>query len=421
MADVISTPWIIMGDFNYFREPKDKSGGAPTHFGRMGELNGWVFSSGVNELHSTGSKYTWFNGRVDDPIHIKLDRMFVNQKWLEVFPLSYYKVAPPCCSDHSPLLLMDGQPTTMARRFQFKNYWLRMNEYWGILLSSFASHHNGSPIANLYGKLRSLKANLKLMKWSNDHYIKKGLENLNQKHKDCLELLQHNPQDPFLNASLKDINSSISNLQGIWSSRIIQRAKAKWLKIGEDDLGFLYAHINTRANSSRINEITTDEGHFSSPGEIAKAICKYFNKIYNPLKPSGTFEINFPCGEPIPPHLIDLLLENLNDNSLADFIPPSPALHGTISDYWNHAWLLPDLIPIEIQQLIIATPVLDIPDETIIWKGIAKPYFKDFRLNFFEGSKTWASVASFGFIVLDWAFGPLLHKGLDSRYQILHL
>lgn len=64
------------------------------HFNILGELNMWVSKSGIIDLNSTGLKNTWFNGRVEDPIHIKLGRMLVNQKWLDSFPFSYYKVVP---------------------------------------------------------------------------------------------------------------------------------------------------------------------------------------------------------------------------------------------------------------------------------------------------------------------------------------
>ncbi|KAL0921994.1 hypothetical protein M5K25_005950 [Dendrobium thyrsiflorum] len=73
----------------------------------------------------------------------------------------------------------------------------------------------------------------------------------------------------------------------------------------------------------------------------------------------------------------------LNNISLADLIPSSPALHGAISDYWNNTWSLPDKIPTEIQQLILAIPFMDINDETITWNGIVKPCFKIFRFNLF--------------------------------------
>ncbi|PKU61258.1 Putative ribonuclease H protein [Dendrobium catenatum] len=342
LANSISSPWIVMGDFNCFRDPKDKAGGAPIHFSRMGEFNAWVFNSGTFDLKSTGLRYTWFNGRVDDPIHIKLDRMLVNQKWLDSFPLSYYKVVPPTCSDHTPLLLCSGAPSLLSR-FQFKNYWLNFDGFWDILITSFATHHAGSLISNLYGKLKTLKLQLKSKNWAKNDYVKSHLEVLLQQQKLCLDHLQTNPLDQALNASLKALNNSILNLQKAWSSWIIQRAKEKWLYNGEDDLGFLYARIKTRANSSKIREIFTDEGHFNSPPEVAKAIVDHFKKLYNPLDHVHSHNNLFACGDSIPNHLIAPLIAPISDTEIKQvvFAGPSssaPGPDGFTFEFYKGAW-----------------------------------------------------------------------------------
>ncbi|XP_020705138.1 uncharacterized protein LOC110116037 [Dendrobium catenatum] len=324
-----------MGDLNCYRDAKEKSGGNPSRFSRLEELNGWIFSSGTIDLNSISLKYTWFNGHANDPINIKLDRMLVNHKWLETFPLSYYKVIPPGVSDHSPLILMAGQPSSLDRRFQFKNYWLKLNQYWDVLISSFSTHHGGSLIANLYGKLKVLKANLKLTNWSTDHFIKNKLEAMVHYQKDCIESLQRNPLDPALNSALKTINKNIAHLNGAWCSWIFQRAKANWLSYGEDDLSFLYARINTRSNSSRINKICTDDGHFDSPTDIAKVICGYFQKLYNPPMSQIYSQAQFCRGDLFPSHLTEFLLENVTDAEIKQAIFGGPSASAPGPDVFS--------------------------------------------------------------------------------------
>ncbi|PKU86575.1 Putative ribonuclease H protein [Dendrobium catenatum] len=339
----ISSPWIVMGDFNCFREVKDKSGGNPIQFSRLGEFNNWVFKSGIMDLKAVGLRYTWFNGRVDDPIHIKLDRMLVNQEWLDCFPFSFYKVLPNLCSDHSPLLLSSGGNFSKASMFQFKNFWLKLDGFWDALISSFAIHHEGSPISNLYGKFRDLKMQLKQSNWANDHYIKANLADLRQKQNFILDLIQRNPLDHQLNASLKKINASISLLNGAWSSWIIQRAKAKWLRNGEDDLGFLYARIKSRANTSKIKEIITEEGHFTSPNEIAFAIVDRFKKLYNPTALSNSYELFSFIGDSIPDHLIGPLIQPVTDLEIKHVVfsgPSSSSLgpDGFTFEFFKATW-----------------------------------------------------------------------------------
>ncbi|KAI0507814.1 hypothetical protein KFK09_013942 [Dendrobium nobile] len=262
IAEGMVCPWVIMG-------------GASPHHSQLNELNSWLFDSGTFELSSTGLNFTWFNQRSDDPIHIKLDRMIVNFDWLVKYPTSYYTVEPPGCSDHSPLILYSGNQFKPAGRFLFKNYWIHMEGFWDCVLSAFSTHTCASPIANLYLKLKTLKNCLKKRNWSSANFLQDKVLLLEHNQSRCLELLQRDHLNPELNISLKEINCSLGFYQKAWTNWIMQRGKAKWLSNGEDDLGYLYARIKSRGNSNCIKVITTAEGMFSSPYEIARATIIY--------------------------------------------------------------------------------------------------------------------------------------------------
>ena len=61
---------------------------------------------GLVELPSTGLKYTWSNGRMDDlVIRAKLDREVANSEWWDLFPNADIKILPSISSDHSPIML----------------------------------------------------------------------------------------------------------------------------------------------------------------------------------------------------------------------------------------------------------------------------------------------------------------------------
>ncbi|XP_028548818.1 uncharacterized protein LOC114579172 [Dendrobium catenatum] len=119
-----------------------------------------------------------------------------------------------------------SERTPLWNQFQFKNYWLNIAGCWDGVITVFASQPKGNPIAAFYSKLNSLKEHFKSKNWGGQ----------------------------FLSSSLHEAKCS-------WIS---QRAKARWLSNGEDDLGFLYARIKMRKNSSHIKEITTDESYFTN-------------------------------------------------------------------------------------------------------------------------------------------------------------
>ncbi|KAI0496570.1 hypothetical protein KFK09_022890 [Dendrobium nobile] len=114
--------WVIMGDFNCYRSENEKSDGQNTHNSQLGELNKVIFDCGLLDLASVGLFYTWYNQRLDSPIHIKLDRMLTNNAMLERFPDAFYKVLPTHSSDHSPLILDVSNCDKNPSRFIFKNF-----------------------------------------------------------------------------------------------------------------------------------------------------------------------------------------------------------------------------------------------------------------------------------------------------------
>ncbi|PKU67688.1 Putative ribonuclease H protein [Dendrobium catenatum] len=106
IAGSINSPWAIIGDFNCCRELGDKAGGTALSIPKLGDFNSLVFNTGVHELSSVGHFFTWHNHQHLNPIHIKLDRVLINDHWLLNFPNSFYRVDDPVCSDHSPLIVI---------------------------------------------------------------------------------------------------------------------------------------------------------------------------------------------------------------------------------------------------------------------------------------------------------------------------
>ncbi|KAL0929059.1 hypothetical protein M5K25_000999 [Dendrobium thyrsiflorum] len=239
-------PWIIMGDFNCCRFASDKLGGNVLSQSSMGEFNSMIFDTKLTDMHSIGNKYTWFNQRQDCPIHIKLDRVLVNDFWLHNFPNTYYFVQAPSCSDHCPLILQNTDTSHANHRFMFKNYWTSLDCFWYIVLDVFSIRSVGNPISDFCGKLKLLKSRIKREPWANSTAIQDHLDDLHSKQTAYLGLLSAEPNNPSLNSYLKHINKQILDSSHMHSSWIIQRAKASWLSQGEDNLKFLYAKIKRR-------------------------------------------------------------------------------------------------------------------------------------------------------------------------------
>ncbi|KAL0919520.1 hypothetical protein M5K25_011618 [Dendrobium thyrsiflorum] len=222
-------PWALMGDFNCCRFASDKVGGVPITQNRLSNLNALTFDIKVMDLFSVGCPYTWFNNRLDNPIHIKLDRAMVNEQWLKAFPSSFCSILSPSCSDHCPIIIQPGETSFSRHRFLFKNFWTRMDTYWYVLLETFSGETCGNPVIDFCNKLKKLRCSIKSYTWSSSNSIQIHLDNLLKIQAQCLDQIAADPLNQTLNATLKSVNIKVAEFTSHLASWAIQRAKAKWL------------------------------------------------------------------------------------------------------------------------------------------------------------------------------------------------
>ncbi|XP_028555629.1 uncharacterized protein LOC114580904 [Dendrobium catenatum] len=252
-----SMAWVIMGDFNCYRSEDEKSGGQNSHNSQLGELNKVIFDCGLLDLASVGLFYTWYNQRLDSPIHIKLDRMLTNNAMLERFHDAFYKI---------------------------------------------------------------LKISLKSKNWSSSCYLLDAINDLKYKQQQYIVDLQENPLNRNLNLLYKQSCDNLNILSNAWTSWLSQIAKTNWLRNGENDLGFLFAHIRSRNNINVIKEISTSEGKFDNKASIADAIIKHFKEVFNSPKPVNENDFNIPVGNIIPSNLVDSLTLPFTDLDIKNVV-----------------------------------------------------------------------------------------------------
>ncbi|PKU76567.1 hypothetical protein MA16_Dca001171 [Dendrobium catenatum] len=336
-------PWALIGDYNCCRYASDKLGGSPISMSSLSDFNSMIFQSGLKDLNSVGLKYSWFNQQTDNPIHIKLDRVLVNELWLESFADSYYSVQNPSCSDHCPIILHSGLISKVQHRFLFKNYWTSLEMYWIHLLEIFSKPCIDNPLSHLCNSLRMLKGCIKKEAWYSSNGIKKHLDGLLSKQNDLLGLLQQDHNNLALNLSYKEVNSEIANFNSMYSSWIVQRAKVNWLKKGEDDLKFLFAKIRSRrgGNKSLVNLLSSNP--FSDRSEVINNILNYYQNLFNPPNSISLLPGALPIGNRIPAAFASSCIFPVLDDEIKKAVfkgssNSSPGPDGFNFHFYKSAW-----------------------------------------------------------------------------------
>lgn len=98
--------WIVLGDFNAIRFPREKVGGTSLWPPHMNEFNQCLYSIELDDLRYSGCLLTWANK--EDPSHFvnsKLDRVLVNEHWMKAFSCSSAHFPTARILDHSPTIM----------------------------------------------------------------------------------------------------------------------------------------------------------------------------------------------------------------------------------------------------------------------------------------------------------------------------
>ncbi|XP_020681050.1 uncharacterized protein LOC110098531 [Dendrobium catenatum] len=337
--------WAIIGDFNCCRYTSEKLGGSDINQAALFDFNSMIFNNCLLDLQSIGCKFTWHNQRQDNPIHIKLDRVLVNDSWLNSYPDSFCSFQSPSCSDHSPILLLSGSHNQSRHRFLFKNYWTKIDEYWSLLAEFLLLPLSGNPLANFCNSLRSLKQKIKAQKWASSSCVTRHIDFLHATQQSLLDSLHADPSSSSLNQAYKENNAKLAEFMSLQASWIIQRAKVNWLKYGEDDLKFLYAKIRIRMGSKKSVINLFNHNSQTSKEEVTATIINYYQDLYNPIPPCNRDMAIFPVGTALAADQAHSLISFVTDGEIKAAVfsgssKSAPGPDGINFHFYKSGWHL---------------------------------------------------------------------------------
>jgi len=133
IAQSITGPWMVLGDFNLIRDPADKNTGS-FNLPDANRFNDLISSISLIEIPLVDRAYTWSNCR-DNPTLVRLDRCFINLDWDACFPNTALSSLTHFASDHVPLLATACTRVPRSVCFRFENSWLLNNQFPPLIQS----------------------------------------------------------------------------------------------------------------------------------------------------------------------------------------------------------------------------------------------------------------------------------------------
>ncbi|KAF5196979.1 Dnase i-like superfamily protein [Thalictrum thalictroides] len=278
--------WMVVGDFNADLFSTEKKGGRSPGNVAMREFNSFMNENALVDVTRLGLKYSWCNRRKGKKrIFAKLDRMLVNQEFLQNADGWKSKILQRKFSDHSPIVGWNTKiPKPRNIPFRCKRCWFDHARFFYVVRKSWEEQIITGPINLMVQKLKRLKKVLKL--WNKETFWGKK-EKIRKLDKE-IKIVQQKLQEDFSNDELQDLeyrlekhrNQAIDIDLSLWK----QKACEKQMLEGERNSNFFQAKVKMRQSKTFIVEIEDEQGELHRDQErikdyIVAAYTKNFQRV----------------------------------------------------------------------------------------------------------------------------------------------
>ncbi|KAK4384452.1 hypothetical protein Sango_3059200 [Sesamum angolense] len=242
--------WLVGGDFNAVLDMSEVSGASGDIRVAMNEFNDCILQTGLLSLPMQGECFTWHNCSLDGrSLWKRLDRLFVDDVWMDRWPNMIYTCLTPCTSDHSPCSLCLAAP---CRWFPMYSVTRKLKALKPVFRQQ--RRNKGDLAMNVKlaaGSWRSPRTFSSLI----------GIILLLLHLEHCCRLV-------FLKAT---------KLEHVM---LPQRAKLQWLKGGDQCSKVFFHRVATRRANKRVFQIADDDGNEQTdPTFISSVFVDFFQGL----------------------------------------------------------------------------------------------------------------------------------------------
>lgn len=271
------SPWCLMGDFNVFLHDSETNGSMPRRLAPVNEFRDCISNLGLADLRFTGTVFTWWDGNRSSPALRKLDRVLVNDSWLQNYDLSSAAFLPRGLSDHFLATLSFGlAKVKLHKPFQVFHHLLDHDDFMNSVAQAWNIHVRGNPWTILISKLKAVKTVLKQLNSQNGNLHASVLE-----ARDALFSFQASlPTVPTIEQRSyeADLSKKLSAALKVEEQLLQQKSRINWLQKGDGNNSFFFNSCKGRWNSNKILQLMDDEGGLHSTHQAISMVAVDFFK-----------------------------------------------------------------------------------------------------------------------------------------------
>ncbi|XP_074283291.1 uncharacterized protein LOC141607842 [Silene latifolia] len=275
-------PWMVCGDNNAIMAHNERIGGAQVSRADVLPLSKVTQDCHLVDLKATGAFFTWNNKHKSrEKVYSRLDRVLINDEWINTFPDSVANFLPEGLFDHCPCLItLECLHQQRPKSFKYYNMWALSKDFDPAVSNYWRTIVQGTPMFRVVTKLKMLKGELK--KLNREQFS--DIENLSNVTKLALKDIQMKlVQDPLNSALCHAENVCAVELGEFLKARnmfLRQKAKAAWIAEGDENTSYFHSVIKRRRSQNRVYKMKDmRQQDCDSNGDIKTAFEEFYKSL----------------------------------------------------------------------------------------------------------------------------------------------
>ncbi|KAL7221978.1 hypothetical protein ACSBR1_023830 [Camellia fascicularis] len=255
-------------------------------------FNSYILNADLVDLSYGGWQFTWANKRTrGDCIATKIDRVLVNESWLDHFPASTAMFLPSGISDHSPVVVsVSVKAPSFKKPFKFFDFWAKHEEFLPKVAQDWSQYIHGVPMYRVCKKLRSLKPVLKTLNTEEFSDISPRVL-VTKADLDAIQWkLDKDPSNQSLQNLERNIHKKYVDLSVVEESLAHQKSRVQWLGLGDRNSSFFFRSVKGNINRGKILKVEMEDGSISIFMMLLSNISRSFLAIHLRISIEGLIE-----------------------------------------------------------------------------------------------------------------------------------
>ncbi|VFQ84578.1 unnamed protein product [Cuscuta campestris] len=282
-----SLPWLIGGDFNAILDILHHHGKKLPDLESVEDFNSCIKDCNLLESNFTGPVYTWHGTRSNGNVWRRLDRIFFNDRWNNLWTDISMKHLSKQGSDHSPILISSKTSATSApKSFRFQNMWLLNKDFKNLCKSWWLEIPYYGGMKCLFHKLSHLKS--KIASWNKEQFG--NIFDLLKEAEEEASTAEINYEREPTEANREIVNLKKAQLLQVGNlehSYWKQKCNLKWLKEGDANTKFFHNLVKERRRQQKIMGLKDDQGKFQeNPTVLENMVTSHYHKRFNYEEPA---------------------------------------------------------------------------------------------------------------------------------------